>query len=46
MFKGRISDFRIYGSCLSDADVLKLYNTAASVSKNGALLGYEMKEGT
>ena len=45
MFKGRISDFRIYGSCLSDADVLRLYNTAASVSKNGALLGYEMKEG-
>lgn len=45
MFKGRISDFRIYASCLSADDVLRLYNTAASVAKTGAMLGYEMKEG-
>ena len=44
MFKGRISDFRIYGSCLSADDILSLYNTAAKVSNSGVMLGYEMKE--
>lgn len=44
-FIGQLSDFRVYTTSISDADVLSLYNTAAKVSKNGALLGYEMKEG-
>ena len=43
-FIGNLSDFRIYTTCLSADDVLRLYNTAASVAKNGAMLGYEMKE--
>lgn len=45
LFKGRMSDFRIYGSVLSADDVLALYNTGAKVSNTGAMLGYEMKEG-
>lgn len=45
MFKGRISDFRLYTTVLSDNDVLALYNVGAKVAKTGALLGYEMKEG-
>ena len=44
-FKGQLSDFRAYAKELTDDEVLRLYNTAASVSKNGAMLGYEMKEG-
>lgn len=43
-FIGNLSDFRIYVTCLSANDVKRLYNTAASASKNGAMLGYEFKE--
>lgn len=38
------SDFRIYATALSDAQIAELYNTAVSVSNNGALLGYELVE--
>lgn len=44
-FNGQLSDFRAYATQLSADDVLRLYNTAASVAKTGAMLGYEMKEG-
>lgn len=43
-FNGQLSDFRLYTTCLSADDVLVLYNVGARVAKNGALLGYEMKE--
>lgn len=44
-FSGQMSDFRAYSTELSVDDVLLLYNIGARVSKNGAMLGYEMKEG-
>ena len=44
-FDGRIADFRAYATALSADDVKRLYEVSASVSKNGAMLGYEMKEG-
>lgn len=41
---GKISDFRIYATCLSDADVLDLYHTAASIDNNGNLFVGEVVE--
>lgn len=37
-FNGKLSDFRIYFTALSDADILDLYQTSASVDNNGNLL--------
>lgn len=35
---GKMSDVRFYATCLSDADILALYNTPISLSSNGTLL--------
>lgn len=40
-----LSDFRIYATALSDADILELYKTSASIDDKGNLLTYEIVEG-
>lgn len=44
-FKGYISDFRIYCTALSAADVKALYTDAGYVDKNGNFHAYEFVEG-
>ena len=43
-WQGNVSDFRIYSTCLSAGDVAELYNTGASVTKNGVLFAYQFDE--
>ena len=43
-YKGMISDFRLYNTALSDANVLELYQTSASIDNGGNVLGYEFDE--
>ena len=37
-FHGKLSDFRLYATALSDADILALYNSPVSVTSSGALI--------
>ena len=39
-----MNDFRIYATALSDTDILAMYNSPISSSKNGTLLAYEFEE--
>ena len=42
---GLFSDFRIYCTALSAADVLELYHTGAKVDNKGGIHAYELNEG-
>lgn len=44
MFKGNISDFRIYATVLSDNNIKELYDTSAYVYNDGTLASYEFVE--
>ena len=37
-WRGRLSDFRVYDTALSDTDIKELYNTPVSIANNGAML--------
>lgn len=41
---GYISDYRIYATALSANDVLELYQTSASIGKDGSVYAYELEE--
>ena len=43
-FNGKLSDFRIYATALSDSDILELYQSSASVDNSGNLSTYEIEE--
>ena len=40
----KLSDFRIYTTALSDADIKELYDTSAFITNNGTLESYEFVE--
>ena len=37
-FHGKLSDFRIYATALSDADIAELYNTPVSITSTGTMM--------
>lgn len=45
-FKGKIDDFKLYGTCLSSADILDEYHTRAAVSSSHEYFSSSIREGT
>ena len=43
-FNGKISDVRIYGTALKEADILNLYQTRVSIGDDGTMYAYEFIE--
>ena len=43
-WNGKLSDFRVYETALSSADILELYQTGASLASNGTLMTSEFVE--
>ncbi len=43
-FNGKISDFRMYTTILSEEDIKELYNTSAIVDNLGNIYGYQFEE--
>ena len=43
-FNGKLNDFRIYATALSDADILDLYNESAAIDRNGNYYSREVIE--
>ena len=37
-FHGKLSDFRIYATALSEADIAELYNTPVSITSTGTMM--------
>ena len=44
-FRGNLSDFRIYASCLTDTEIQKLYTVSASIDSNGNAYSASYVEG-
>ena len=44
-FKGKLSDFRIYGTALSAEDIQQLYQTSVKIGNLGDVHPYEIVEG-
>ena len=43
-FNGKLSDFRVYATALSDADILELYNSPISIDNTGKVHALEFRE--
>ena len=43
-FTGKMSDFRIYATALSESDIKDLYSTSAVVCDNGTVMAYSLEE--